>query len=83
MDKASINLPPGVSVIREIYLALGFERDDFARVLGFDRNTIYRWESGFREPRLTPAQISILDLHLKRLGLRFSDLPTDWSRKRQ
>ncbi len=51
-------------------------QSELGKILGVSKTTIYKWESGLAQPRLTPRQIKDL---CKALRITLDELPDDFS----
>lgn len=63
--------------MKQIREALQMTQMEFANQLGVQQTTVARWESGARSPVFTIKQVKALEKMLKRIGLKFKDLPDD------
>lgn len=70
--------PPNkkMSVIKQIREGLGMNQEEFAVAVGVRAHSVYRWETGLREPNFTISQMQSFEKLLKKLGLKLSDLPS-------
>lgn len=81
MESGKFKLKDDGNALRQIRKALGITQEDFALILGANRNSIIRWENGQTVPMFTLPQIKALQKQLRKLELDFEDIPDDWNVK--
>ncbi|MDZ7970499.1 MAG: helix-turn-helix transcriptional regulator [Nostoc sp. DedSLP03] len=74
--KQPFRLNPAVSPLIQLRKRLKYNRAEFAKRLGVDYDTVWRWETGRRMPHLTWEQIQKLDEIFASAGIRFKDFPS-------
>ena len=72
-----VKLIVGENALKQIREALGMSQRRFAKTIGVNHMTIFRWENGQTKPMFSVAQVKALQKAMKEIGLDVTDLPDD------
>ena len=81
MESGKFKLRENENALKQIRKALELTQEEFALILGANRNSVIRWENGQTVPMFTLPQIKKLQQQLRKLELDFEDIPDDWNVK--
>lgn len=73
-----VKLISGENALKQVREALGMSQRKFAKTIGVNHTTIFRWENGQTKPMFSVAQVKALQKAMKEIGLDFTDLPDDF-----
>lgn len=72
-----VKLISGENALKQVREALGMSQRKFAKTIGVNHTTIFRWESGQTKPMFSVAQVKALQREMWKVGLEWQDLPDD------
>ena len=73
-----VKLISGENALKQVREALGMSQRKFAKIIGVNHTTIFRWESGQTKPMFSVPQVKALQREMWKVGLEWQDLPDDF-----